>query len=118
MLPGGLAFRSLVEELVGCSIASAISSDDDVYLTHRESIIDPKAMAQYFAAVSNLVRDHPDARRYLVDASAAHVAPLTAGELSDITQSPKIVAGFRVPERSVDTNHLADLFVASALAAR
>jgi hypothetical protein len=46
MLPGGLAFRSLVEELVGCSIASAISSDDDVYLTHRESIIDPKAMAQ------------------------------------------------------------------------
>src|SRR6478735_3018933 len=38
LLPGGLAFRPLVEELVGRSIEPAISRADDIFLVHRNSV--------------------------------------------------------------------------------
>jgi hypothetical protein len=44
------------------------------------------------------------------------VAALTPGELAGVADSPPIVAGFRVPERSVATTWVADRFV-DALAA-
>jgi hypothetical protein len=58
-----------------------------------------------------MVRQHPDARHYLVDASDCRAEKLTPKELAQITNSPDIVAGFRVPERSVATNWVADRFV-------
>jgi len=62
------------------------------------------------------VRQHPDAAGYLTDVSACSARALTGAELAAVTGSPDIVAGFRVPERSVATNWIADRFVA-ALAA-
>ena len=47
MVPGGLAFRPIVEELIGRSIAPAISLTDDIYLTHRNSIVTADATAAY-----------------------------------------------------------------------
>src|SRR5688572_13211108 len=41
MLPGGLAFKRLVEELIGRSIAPITSGEDDTYLVHRESVVGP-----------------------------------------------------------------------------
>lgn len=61
--------------------------------------------------VSEMVRQHPDARHYLVDSSDCRAQKLTPNELALITNSPDIVAGFRVPERSVATNWVADRFV-------
>ena len=38
ILPGGLAFRRLVEDLVGRSLEPAITPGDDLYLVHRDSV--------------------------------------------------------------------------------
>ena len=116
ILPGSLMFRPLVEELIGTSILPAASSDDDYYLCHRDSVVPPEQMLDYLRRVSDAVRVHPDAGRYVHDASSAAAHRLSAHELANLTSSPEIVAGFRVPERSVQTNWIADRFV-EALAA-
>jgi glycine/D-amino acid oxidase-like deaminating enzyme len=111
LIPGGLAFRPIVEELVGRSIESAISISDDLYLTHRDSIVDAAAMASYFTMIVEEVRAQPGGTRYLTDLASAADRRLTPTELADITAAPEIVAGFEVPERSVHTLTLADWFV-------
>lgn len=116
MLPGGLAFKPLLEKLIGCSIEDWTTPTDDVFLCHRHSVVAPDAMHGYLQAVASLVRQHPEADQYLADASACRVERLTARELAALTDSPDIVAGFRVPERSVATNWVADRF-AEALSA-
>jgi hypothetical protein len=68
-------------------------------------------MWDHLEHVSEMVRQHPNARHYLVDASDCRAEKLTPKELAQITNSPDIVAGFRVPERSVATNWVADRFV-------
>ncbi|MGE0035557.1 MAG: FAD-dependent oxidoreductase [Xanthobacteraceae bacterium] len=116
MLTGGLAFRPLVEELIGAPISDAATSQDDVFLVHHTSIVAPDAMNRYFAAVSELIRSHPDVASYPVDVSQARSYALTARELSEISGSPLIVSGFRVPERSIQTQWLADRFAGAVLA--
>ena len=116
VLPGGLLFRPLVEDLIAGDIGAAITPRDDLYLCHRDSVVAPEAMAAYMDRVTALVREHPDARRYLADASRARAERLDAAALEAVSGTPAIVAGFRVPERSVETTGIADRFVA-ALAA-
>lgn len=116
VLPGGLAFGRLVAELIDEPIASFVTPADDLYLVHRDSVVGPEALAAQFAAVDALVREHPDAGAYLADAARAASLALTPGELAAVADPARIVAGFRVPERSVDTRRLADRLVAAALA--
>ena len=116
VMPGGLLFRPLVENLIGCSIAEGITRQDDVYLCHQDSVVAPDAMAAYLQEVTALLHAHPDARHYLADATRTHSGRLTPAELAEVSDSERIVAGFRVPERSVETTWLADRFV-QALAA-
>ena len=40
VLPGGLAFKPMVESLTGTSLAPVITSHDDTYLVHRDSVVD------------------------------------------------------------------------------
>ena len=108
LLPGGLAFRRAVEELIDQSLEPAVSFADDIYLVHRNSVVDASAMGAYFDEVTHIVRSHPDRRRYLADLTDAHATQLTKHELEEVTNSADIVAGFRIPERSVQTNWLAD----------
>jgi glycine/D-amino acid oxidase-like deaminating enzyme len=116
VLPGALQFRPLVEALLGHPIDEAVTAADDLYLCHRDSVVPPEAMADYYGRVRDLVRAQPDAGGYLADVSDCAVERLTAAELAAIGDPREIVAGFRVPERSVSTTWLADRFVA-ALAA-
>ncbi|MDC7789919.1 FAD-dependent oxidoreductase [Rhodoplanes sp. TEM] len=118
VLPGGLAFRRIVEDLIGRSIAPAISKDDDLFVTHRDSVVDADAMGRYHDAVAALVREHPDAAHYLHDVRDARARRLAEDELRAVTPSDAIVAGFRVPERSVDTLWIADRFAAAIAAER
>lgn len=110
VIPGGLRFKPIVEELLGCSLASVTTTRDDIFLCHQHSVVSPDTMQAYFKQVANLVRQHPDASRYLVDVSACDVAKLDSNQLSAITDSPEIVAGFRIPERSISTVWLANRF--------
>lgn len=107
ILPGSLLFAERARELIGGELEGHTTSDDDVYLLHRDSLVGPDELRARFATISALVRQHPDAARYLVDVSAARVTELTPSELRDVA-GEDIVAGFRVPERSVDTRWFAD----------
>ena len=113
---GGLRFRGLVEELLACSIASTITAADDFMLCHRQSVVSPDAMETYFQRLSQRVRTHPDANGYLAAISERKTHRLTATELAALTDSPDIVAGFQVPERSVETTWIADRFVEAVAA--
>lgn len=108
VLPGGLAFRPLIEDLIDGSLAPAITPEDDVYLCHRRSVVEPDAMYAYFEKVTALAASHPHAARYLADLRGASARRLHARELARITASPDILAGFVVPERSVRTHWVAD----------
>ena len=113
LLPGGLAFRDLVEELIGCSIDRAIAHSDDTYVIHRQSVTSAEQAAYYFDAVAALAASHPDAARYLVPADRTQPRRLTSSELETNYDTSAIAAGFVVPERSVSTRWIADRFVAA-----
>jgi hypothetical protein len=110
VLPGGLAFKRLTEELIGTSLDPAITPTDDTYLCHRNSVVGPDAMEAYYKSVSEMVREQPDASGYLVDASSCQSRKLTKDELANFTDSPEILAGFSIPERAVSTTWIADRF--------
>ena len=111
VLPGGLVFKPLLEDLVGCSIDPVITPTDDIYLCHRESVVEPDMMRHYFQQVDRIVRQHPDAGKYLVDASDSQTTMLSPSQLASISNSPDIIAGFRIPERSVETTWIANRFI-------
>ena len=111
LLPGGLAFRGIVEDLVGCSLGPAITPRDDLYLVHRDSVVEADAMGRYFEALSDVVRANGAADSYLVDVSGSGVSKLSKHELDAVADTRTIHAGFRVPERSVSTNWIADRYL-------
>jgi len=111
MLTGGLLFKSLIEDLLETSIDDAITRQDDVFLCHQKSVVGLADMLEYFRALTEMVGDHPHAGHYLADVRKAKVEQLAASELERLTGSPAIVAGFRVPERSVATSWVADRLV-------
>jgi glycine/D-amino acid oxidase-like deaminating enzyme len=116
VLAGGLDFKDQVERLTGLDVAAVTARGDDHYLVHRDSVVPPEAVGAYCDAVSELVAASPGASRYLVDVSRCTTHRLTATELAAVADPVAVVAGFRVPERSIDTVAVADAFVA-ALAA-
>jgi hypothetical protein len=116
LIPGGLAFKRLTEELIGMPLDPVTTGEDDIYLVHRDSIIQSDVMEQYFEAVSALVRDASAASDYLVDASASASRSLSRAELEELTDTDVVVAGFRVVERSVWTGWVADRYVDALLA--
>lgn len=109
VLPGGLTFKPLTEELLGCSIAPAVTAEDDIYLVHRDSVATVDQTRAYFEAVTALAREHPGAGDYLVDLGQSRA--LSPAELDEITDPRVVRAGFRVPERSVSTGWIADRFL-------
>src|SRR5659263_670998 len=112
VIPGGLMFGSLLEQLIGRDLDSHTTSQDDIYLVHRDSVVGTQVVRAQFRAVSELVRQHPDASRYLTDVSAARATERSPAELRAIA-GDDIVAGLRVPERSVNTRWVADQLVAA-----
>jgi glycine/D-amino acid oxidase-like deaminating enzyme len=110
LLDGGLGFESRLKRLTGAG-AERATGTDDIYLVHRDSVASAEQMADYFERLAALVRGHPAAGEYLVDVSGCRAERLGEAELGGLAGSEDIVAGFRVPERSVDTNLVADAFV-------
>jgi len=111
VLPGGLRFKPLVESLIGRSLEGATTATDDTYLVHPESVAPLEAAEAYFRAVADLVREEPDAGGYLVDVRGCRAERLSPAELEACADPRTVLAGLRVPERSVDTNWVADRFV-------
>lgn len=116
LLTGGLLFEERLRELIDEDLAGHTTTEDDIYLVHRRSVVGPDLLRTRFEAISALIREHPDAARYLVDVSDARAEEIDPSELRDLGGAD-VVAGFRVPERSVETRWVADR-LASALAAQ
>jgi glycine/D-amino acid oxidase-like deaminating enzyme len=116
VIPGGLAFRPLVEELLGASIAPAIGAQTEVYAIHRASVVTPEAAAAYYEAVTGAVDAAGPASAYLGGTAINRPRRLSTADLERLYDPAAIAAAFQVPERSVDTTWIADRLV-EALAA-
>ncbi len=110
LLPGGLRFRPLIEELLDCRLEN-ITPSDDVVLVHRDSVVAVGDVRSYFVALSELIDAHPGKGDYLVDLSEATMRELTADEVRTVADPALVAGGFAVPERSISTNWVADRFV-------
>ncbi len=117
LIPGGLAFAPLLQRLIEQPVSAHMTQSDDVFLIHRDSIISAEQAAHYYHRVNELLRDHPGACDYLADVRGAATRPLAPAELRSIADPALVQAGFYVPERSVQTNWIADQLCA-ALAAQ
>ena len=106
VVDGGLRFRPLVEELIGGSLAATVTPQRDTYLVHPGSVVSAEAMGAYFARLDELLKERGGS--YL--GPLTPIERLTAGELEALAGGA-VVAGFRVPERSVDTRVVADRIV-------
>lgn len=112
LIPGGLAFPGLVARLVGRSVDAFATGDDDVFLVHRDSVVDAGSFLAYAVRTASLVREaagESGAGRYLSDVGGATIRPLSSSELAAATVSDDVVAGCHVPERSISTVAIADL---------
>lgn len=116
LIPGGLAFPELVARLVGRPLDD-LATDDDVFLVHRDSVVDADAYAAYAERTAKLLRDAASQQHvppYLCDVTEP-IHRLSPSELAEATASDDVVAGFRVPERSVSTVAIADLLCQAVL---
>lgn len=116
VLPGGLAFVPLVESLLATPLSGLMTASDDVFLCHGTSVVAPDVMAGRMEMISSLVNSHPDAARHAARFGPLAVRRLSSAALAGYSQSDEIVAGFAVPERSVQTRTIADLLQAAVAA--
>jgi glycine/D-amino acid oxidase-like deaminating enzyme len=103
LIPGGLAFQTIVEGLIETSIKPHLTPEDECFLVHADSVVDPESMFRHAKAVWAIADG--------MGAARARPTLIPQNELGQISASPKILAGYRIPERSVDTNWLADRLV-------
>lgn len=110
-LSGSLSFRPLVEQLLESSIEPTIGQRSDIFLCHRDSVVDVQSQWAYLQAVDKLVGEHPDAANYLLDSRHCQSSKIATKEIGNLTNHEDIIGGFNVPEHSVSTNTIADMFV-------
>ena len=112
LIPGGLAFAGLVHRLVGRSLDAFITTEDELFLVHRDSVVGADAFEAYGKRTAALVREataQAHAPGYLCDVRNASIRRLSAAELAGVTEAEEVVAGFAAPERSISTVAIADL---------
>lgn len=119
LIPGGLEFADVLERLLERDIAEFATLEDDLFLVHRDSVVDAAAYETYADRTASLIRhfsSQSGAGKYLADVRHADARRLSASELAEVTTNDAVVAGFAVPERSVSTLPVADLLKAAVAA--
>ncbi|MGR9073749.1 MAG: FAD-dependent oxidoreductase [Gammaproteobacteria bacterium] len=111
LIPGGVAFPSLVKDLLGRDVKDAVTPGNETYLIHRRSVASADDAFGMACRISELCREYPDCDRYFVPLSRSRPRLLSRSELEGKYNSQEIVAAYEVPERSVSTKRLADYFV-------
>lgn len=113
LIEGGLAFAPLLQQLIEQPLAAHTTAADDIFLLHRDSFINADQAGHYYSQVDAAVRSNPLAASYLSDSSSASSRPLGKAELANIAVDDIAQAGFHVPERSVQTQWVADQLCAA-----
>ncbi|MEP3653430.1 MAG: FAD-dependent oxidoreductase [Litorimonas sp.] len=111
MLGAGIAFRPLIESQIERSMRSHITKNPDHYIVHKKSVVSPDAVGTYFSYLNSLVERH-DTSGYLGPVRPAR--ELSKDELQKLCGENGL-AGFEVPEYSIDTQWLADQLVETVL---
>jgi len=117
ILPGGLAFPTLLKELIQLPVTE-VSEAEDVYLVHRNSVMSVESTQRYFEGLSDIVRQSAGAGSYFTDLTTARMRRLSTAELGHISCPECVLAGFAVPEKSVLTSWVADRFIDAVNAER
>jgi glycine/D-amino acid oxidase-like deaminating enzyme len=104
LIPGGQLFKPIVESIIESQIEGHLTCGEEFYLTHTDSVVDPATMLGYLNAVWELNGE--------MSKKATKPTRLTQSELGQISDNPKLVAGFRIPEQSVNTSWIADRITA------
>lgn len=114
LMPGGIQFQPLLEDLLATDITPLVTIPDDLYLVHTHSVVSPDDTASYFSKVICAALQAPDWRSYFGGVLGRGVRRLSRSEMEGLGASPQsIMAGFATPERSVDTQGVADLIEAA-----
>ncbi len=108
LLPGGLRFKALAEQLIEQALDDYVTTSDDMFLIHRDSVVDAARARAYYRAVDELIQHSAGTGDYLCDLRGRTTRELSPGELAAIADPALVTAGFGVPERSVQTHWLAD----------
>ena len=108
VLPGGLQFQALCEDILEQSLEALMTPEDDLYLIHADSVVAAETVSAYMRAIADLVTDHPDRPLSRHDVGRARFTEASRSEIENLA-SDMITTGFRVPERSVATQPFADL---------
>lgn len=117
LIPGGLSFRRLIDDLLerGRSV-EGWTQHNDTYLIHRDSVTDAESAFILARQVSELTLSHPESANYFVSLTQNRPRQLSRAELEANYDTREIVAGFQVPERSMETCSLADEYCAAVAA--
>ncbi|MBK8506871.1 MAG: FAD-binding oxidoreductase [Saprospiraceae bacterium] len=112
LIPGGLAFTNLVSELMGREVTSdLVTSSADHYLIHKKSVVKGAAFREYAQKISLLTQEHPLSDQYFISLDK-NIPKQLSRTYIDNHFNPAIVSdGFEIPERSVQTNTIADYFI-------
>jgi glycine/D-amino acid oxidase-like deaminating enzyme len=108
VIPGGVTFVPLIEDLLGTAVSDHVTAEDDLYLVHRDSVVKPEGLFAYFHQVADLVLEAAPVGRYLRSLEDARVRILSRSEVDALSATESVVAGATVPERSIDTQWVAD----------
>ncbi|MCC0014911.1 MAG: FAD-dependent oxidoreductase [Rhodobiaceae bacterium] len=108
MLPAGLAFLPIMRDWIGEAIDTAISHSDDLYLVSRGSVVGAAATGAYFEQVTALAKTMPGCADYPGDLTRAAVRQASRSDLERHSNACDIVAGYFLPERSIQTRWVAD----------
>lgn len=108
VLTGGLRFKPIVEQLLETSIDSWITPQADHYLVHKNSVVGPDEIWDYFERVTDLVCEHPDVNGYLRDISSSDLRRLSATDVDFDYNAEQVRLATRVPEYSINTTSFAD----------
>ena len=107
IITGGLQFRSLTEQITGTTLRD-VTQADDRYLVHKDSVVTPAQVNQYFKRLTKLLCDHPDKDKYWGSITRTAKARLSDAELEKLSNPEYVRAAFIAPERSVCTQSIAD----------
>lgn len=114
LMPGGLLFQPLLEDLLATDISPLVTVPDDLYLVHANSVVSPDDTAAHFSKVMDTALEAPGWSAYFGGVLRRGVRRLSRDELEGLGAAPQsITAGFATPERSVDTQGVADLIEAA-----
>jgi FAD dependent oxidoreductase len=113
VLSGGISFAPTVSEILQTDIHPFSTTTDDHFILHRDSVVDAADFKGFLQKLDAIAGSHPDAGDYFGNLPSYSSRQLSKAEFESLANPENTVAAFRVPERSVQTQIVAELYSAA-----